>query len=94
MSKVHEPTRLELICTLLSTLVAIAVVVFTFAPRADAAGDNWCGAFKDGYVIGYCWQAKQCDYIPPVMCPYPEDDQDDGYMVGLMSGLDDARQSE
>lgn len=81
----------KLVLLLCAFSLILAAITLSGPAKAD---NNWCGDFADGYVVGYCWKDSRCAYVPPVMCPYPEDGQEDGYMVGLMSGLDDARKAE
>lgn len=80
-----------LVSLLASTALIISLVALMWTEESQAAGQNWCGEYRDGYQIGYCWTRRDCSYIPPRMCPYPEDDQDDGFMVGLKEGLAEGR---
>ena len=70
---------------LLCTGVIILSAIILSAPAH--AGQNWCGDWKEGFAVGYCWTREECTYIPPQFCPYPTDDQQDGYIVGLRDGL-------
>lgn len=94
MSQDNQSTRFELICTLLGALGALLVVFITLASQKAEAADGWCEQFAHGYAIGFCWKSQQCPYVPPVLCPYPEDGQVDGYMVGLMQGLTERRDGQ
>ena len=89
----NEETRASKIITLLVSLLLLALLIIVHLPQAHA-GQNWCGDWKEGFAIGYCWTRKECTYIPPQFCPYPEDDQQDGYIVGLRDGMATKEPSE
>jgi hypothetical protein len=90
----HHATTDCVITLIGSATLIIALIVLGWTNRSEAAGQNWCGEYRDGYQIGYCWTRKECTYIPPRMCPYPEDGQDDGFMVGLKEGLAEGKEAE
>ena len=91
-----DPTKgIEYILTLIATgLLLVILFMFIAAGKLHAEGRNWCSDWSDGYVIGFCWARPDCSYIPPKVCPSPEKDETDGYIVGLRDGLTDGRVKE
>lgn len=71
---------------LIAALMLVLIIVIAASCEANA-GENWCGQYADGYLTGYCWTRKRCDYVPPVVCPAPVSADEDAYMTGLRDGL-------
>lgn len=68
-------------------LLMLALIILVASACPAKAANNWCGQYADGYLTGYCWTRKRCDYVPPVVCPAPVSADEDAYMAGLRDGL-------
>jgi hypothetical protein len=80
------------VCDWLAGLLASSALIIGIIALAwtdDASANNWCADWADGYAIGFCWSRENCSYIPPKVCPYPQEGETDGYMRGLNDGLKD-----
>ena len=77
--------------TRIVTCVLLALIITLMAACPAQAAGSWCSDWADGFEVGYCYRKIVCDYVPPQICPSPQDGQTDGFTRGLRDGLAFAR---